>query len=64
MKYIDILLINPPFHRRNGSGSIFPLGLGYILSSVKANGFTCDVIDCSRIISTYKKMIYMNYENI
>ena len=55
MKYIDLLLINPPFHRRNGSGSIFPLGLGYIISSVKENGFSFDIIDCSRIISSYRK---------
>ena len=55
MKCIDLLLINPPFHRRNGSGLIFPLGLGYILSAVQENGFTCDVIDCSRVISSYEK---------
>lgn len=55
MKCIDLLLINPPFHRRNGSGSIFPLGLGYILSAVQESDFTCDVIDCSRVISSYGK---------
>lgn len=54
MKNVDLLLINPPFHRRNGSGVIFPLGLGYILASVNENGFTSDVIDCSHVISTYE----------
>lgn len=54
MKKVDLLLINPPFHRRNGSGSFFPLGLGYILSTVELNGFSTEVIDCTQIISTYK----------
>lgn len=54
MKNIDLLLINPPFHRRNGSGAIFPLGLGYILSSISENGLTSEIIDCSHIISTYE----------
>lgn len=50
MKNVDLLLINPPFHRRNGSGTIFPLGLGYILAAVNINGLTSDVIDCSHVI--------------
>lgn len=54
MKSLDLLLINPPFHRRNGSGTIFPLGLGYILSSVNENGFKSEVLDCSHVISTYR----------
>ena len=53
MKNVDLLLINPPFHRRNGSGSIFPLGLGYIMSSVMDNGFACDSIDCCKLINTF-----------
>ena len=53
MKNIDLLLINPPFHRRNGSGSIFPLGLGYIMSSVMDKGFTYDFIDCCKLIETF-----------
>ena len=55
MKNVDLLLINPPFHRRNGSGTIFPLGLGYIISSVNQEGFTCRVVDCTQMISTYKE---------
>lgn len=54
MKNVDLLLINPPFHRRNGSGVIFPLGLGYILSSVNENGFTSGIIECSHVVSTYE----------
>lgn len=53
MENVDLLLINPPFHRRNGSGAIFPLGLGYILSAVDENRFTSAIIDCSQIITTY-----------
>lgn len=55
MKCVDLLLINPPFHKRNGSGSIFPLGLGYILSATQREGFSCEVIDCTHVISTYDK---------
>lgn len=65
MKKIDLLLINPPFHRRNGSGTIFPLGLGYIISAVKQEGFAYKVIDCTQIISTYKKEdLYTLRENL
>lgn len=53
MKKVDLLLINPPFHQRCGSGSIFPLGLGYIISTIKNNEYSWDVIDCSKKISTY-----------
>lgn len=54
MKKVNLLLINPPFHRRNGSGSIFPLGLGYILSMAELSGFSTEVIDCTRIICTFE----------
>lgn len=53
MEKIDLLLINPPFHQRNGSGSIFPLGLGYLISAAQNNGYTCKVIDCTKIISSF-----------
>lgn len=53
MENVDILLINPPFHTRNGGGNIFPLGLGYIISSVIAHGYTCSVIDCTKMINSF-----------
>lgn len=53
MKNVDLLLINPPFHIRNGGGNFFPLGLGYIISSVIAHGYTWGIIDCSKIISNF-----------
>lgn len=48
----DLLLINPPFHKRYGSSSIFPMGLGYIISAIKASGYSYTVIDCTQIISS------------
>lgn len=48
----DLLLINPPFHKRCGSSSIFPMGLGYIISAIKAEGFSYAIIDCTQIISS------------
>jgi len=53
MKHIDLLLINPPFHMRNGSGNFFPLGLGYIISSVEAHNYTWAIVDCTKIITTF-----------
>lgn len=55
MKSVDLLLINPPFHTRNGGGSFFPLGLGYIISSVIAHGYTWAVIDCTKITHDFNK---------
>lgn len=53
-KKVDLLLINPPFHMRNGSGKFFPLGLRYIISSVEHNGYSWAVIDCTEIIQSYR----------
>ncbi len=50
---VDLLLINPPFHQRMGGGSSFPLGLGYIISSIEQYGFTYRVINCTKAISSY-----------
>lgn len=44
---IDLLLIHPPYHRRSGSGKVFPLGLGYLASFAKYNGFSVRILDCS-----------------
>ncbi len=53
MKCVDLLLINPPFHTRNGGGNFFPLGLGYIISSVVAHEFTWDLIDCTKMVHSF-----------
>jgi len=53
MKNVDLLLINPPFHTRNGGGNFFPLGLGYIISSVEAHGHTWKVLDCTKMINAF-----------
>jgi len=38
---MKILLVNPPHHRLQQMGySYFPLGLGYLASALRANGFT------------------------
>jgi len=55
MEKIDLLIINPPFHTRNGGGSFFPLGLGYIISSVVAQGFSWRVIDCTQMVHSFHK---------
>ena len=47
MKTPDILLINPPFHMREGSGNFLPLGLGYILSAVKNAGYDAEIVNCA-----------------
>ena len=45
----DLILIHPPYHRRNNSGIIFPLGLGYLASSAELAGFNVKIIDCAAI---------------
>ncbi|MDR1689120.1 MAG: B12-binding domain-containing radical SAM protein [Clostridiales bacterium] len=47
MRNPDILLINPPFHIRTGSGNFLPLGLGYIISAVNNEGLSAEVINCA-----------------
>lgn len=52
-KDTDILLIIPPFHMRNGGGSFFPLGIGYIIAELEENGYTWDVLNCSELINSF-----------
>lgn len=56
MENCDLLLINPPFHKRNGSGNIFPLGLGYLYASAKKSGYSVCIIDCTDIISSFESV--------
>ncbi len=50
---VDILFIIPPFHMRNGGGSFFPLGLGYIISEVDYAGYSWDVVNCTEQIKSF-----------
>ena len=43
----DILLINPLYNRRLGSGIIPPIGLAYLASFLRDEGFRPRIIDCS-----------------
>ena len=52
MDAVDLVLIHPPYHRRNGSGVIFPLGLGYIAAAVIEAGFIVQIIDGARLCSS------------
>lgn len=49
----DILFVIPPFHMRNGGGSFFPLGVGYIIAELKESGYTWDVLNCSELIDSF-----------
>lgn len=51
----DILFIIPPFHTRNGGGSFFPLGLGYIIAEIESAGYTWKVINLTEIVHTLRK---------
>ena len=55
MKLVDILFIIPPFHRRNGGGNFFPMGIGYIISSIERVGYSWELINCAEIIDSYYK---------
>lgn len=52
MDNVDIILIIPPFHMRNGSGHFFPMGTGYIVSSLVNRHHTYHVINCTEIVSS------------
>lgn len=52
---VDILFIIPPFHTRNGGGSFFPLGLGYIIAEIESAGYTWKVINLTEIVHTLHK---------
>lgn len=43
----DLLLIHPPYHRRRGSGTVFPIGLGYLSAAAQDAGFNVSVLDCA-----------------
>ena len=55
MEGVDLVLIHPPYHRRNGSGVIFPLGLGYIAAAAMEAGFTVRIIDGARQCSSLRE---------
>lgn len=48
---IDILFLYPPYVKREGGGTLFPLGIGYLISGVINNGFSFDYIDCQTLYS-------------
>lgn len=52
MKKTDLLFVIPPYHRRNGSGSLFPLGIGAIMACLEERGITFEYIDCTQIVQT------------
>lgn len=52
---VDILFIIPPFHTRNGGGSFFPLGIGYIIAEIETAGYTWKVINLTEIVHTLHK---------
>ena len=65
MDNTDILLIIPPFHRRNGSGKIFPMGTGYLVSAIKNAGFSWRIYNCTEIIdSCYEEDLKLLYAKL
>lgn len=48
----DLLLIQPPYHRRIGSGRVFPIGLGYLASAAERDGFNVKILDCASYFDT------------
>ena len=51
-KNIDVLFILPPYHFRNGSGLLFPLGIGSIMACLDQRSLSYEYIDCTDIITT------------
>ena len=40
----DVLLIHPSYHRRRGSGVVPPIGLAYLTSSLRKEGFKSQIM--------------------
>lgn len=53
-RMVDVLFIIPPYHHRNGSGVMFPLGIGSIMACLNQRHMTYEYIDCTRIIDTLR----------
>lgn len=53
MKKVDILFVIPPFHMRSGGGSFFPIGTGYIISTLEKMGYSWAIFNCTEFIQTY-----------
>ena len=51
-KDIDILFVIPPYHKRNGSGSLFPLGTGAIMACLEQQNMSYGYIDCPQMIDS------------
>ena len=41
--YINFII--PPYHKRLGSSTIFPLGIGYLISSLSKQDFNFEILD-------------------
>ena len=51
-KKTDILFIVPPYHKRNGSGSMFPLGISSIIACLEKQQLTYEIVDCTQVIES------------
>jgi len=58
----DIVLIHPPYHRRSGSGIVFPLGLGYLASTARNAGFSVCILDCALYYSSLDNNTLKQFE--
>ena len=52
MKKTDLLFVIPPYHRRKGSGVLFPLGIEAIMACLEERGITFEYVDCTQIVQT------------
>lgn len=51
---VDILFLYPPYHKRIGGGTLFPLGIGYLISGVIKHNCSFDYIDCQSFYKSNK----------
>ena len=50
----DVLLVNPPYERRHGSGRVQPLGLAYIAAALEQVGASVAVLDLANELDSYR----------
>lgn len=41
--YVNFIV--PPYHKRKGSGTVFPLGIGYLISSLSSHKIDSEILD-------------------
>ena len=54
-QYINFIV--PPYHKRRGSSTIFPLGIGYLVSCLSMHGIESRILDLTQKMDNIEEEI-------